>query len=450
MTKVHQLSLFSKSELETIREKIFFQKPLGKLYQAIPFEELSKLFPSKRIKCGAKSWLSPSGCIALMILKHYLGLSDTKLIERLNSDWEMQYFCGIQLQDNQEIRDKDLPSRVRRFIGDKIEYKKIQEVFIEHWKPVMNKENTKINMNDATCYESYLRYPTDTKLLWESCVYTYNSIKYICKELKIKLPKSKFIDQTKKQLAYQKSKKKSYKKTQKRKKALLYLLNKLINQLDSVLSSHKIEIPEKFKIVKKVYDQQLYMYENHVNEVSDRIVSLFKEYIRPIVRGKESKRVEFGAKVTKSQVDGINIIEHLSFDAYNECNDLKLCIINHKQRFGDCVAISADKIYATNANRKYLSSQKIESNFIPKGNKGKYEEQKKVLRKALDKERATRLEGSFGNEKNHYSLQKIKARTQATEVVWIFFGIFTANCVNISKRKKNDENYDIAQKEIKF
>lgn len=56
---------------------------------------------------------------------------------------------------------------------------------------------------------------------------------------------------------------------------------------------------------------------------TDRIVSIDKPYLRPIVRGKEIKKVEFGAKVHKVQIDGISFIEYLSFDAYNEGTRLK-------------------------------------------------------------------------------------------------------------------------------
>ena len=44
------------------------------------------------------------------------------------------------------------------------------------------------------------------------------------------------------------------------------------------------------------------------------------------------------------------------------------------------------------------------------------------------------MEGSFGTEKEHYGLQKIKARTEKTEMLWIFFGVHTANAVRIAKR----------------
>ena len=50
-------------------------------------------------------------------------------------------------------------------------------------------------------------------------------------------------------------------------------------------------------------------------KVSERIVSIDRHYVRPIVRDKETKSVEFGAKVNNIQIDGILFIERLSFKA---------------------------------------------------------------------------------------------------------------------------------------
>ncbi len=58
------------------------------------------------------------------------------------------------------------------------------------------------------------------------------------------------------------------------------------------------------------------------------------------------------------------------------------------------------------------------------------------MRAVLDKERGTRIEGSFGNEKNHYLLQKVNARNALTEKCWIFFGMMTANASIITKRRQ--------------
>ena len=58
------------------------------------------------------------------------------------------------------------------------------------------------------------------------------------------------------------------------------------------------------------------------------------------------------------------------------------------------------------------------------------------MRAVLNKERGTRLEGSFGNEKNHYLLGKVAARNQSTETCWIFFGLMTANASIMAARKE--------------
>ena len=75
------------------------------------------------------------------------------------------------------------------------------------------------------------------------------------------------------------------------------------------------------------------------------------------------------------------------------------------------------------------------TSFAPNGKIAQqYQADTKKIKSLLSKERATRMEGSFGTEKNHYTLSKVKARTEATEKLWIFFGIHTANAVRIAQR----------------
>jgi hypothetical protein len=183
---------------------------------------------------------------------------------------------------------------------------------------------------------------------------------------------------------------------------------------------------------------------HNVKEVADRIVSLPKPYIRPIVRGKENKRVEFGMKVHMMQVDGICIIDQLSFNAFNECKRLKLSTIKHKILFGECNQLGADRIYATNENRRYLTDKKVFTCFPKKGPKS-YTKQEEKLRSAIAKERSTVTEGSFGTQKVSYGLQKIKAKRAETEVVWMFFGVMTANAVKISHRRQTRTKEELKQ-----
>ena len=94
--------------------------------------------------------------------------------------------------------------------------------------------------------------------------------------------------------------------------------------------------------------------------------------------------------------------------SYNECKRVKPALELHKELFGAVNQVAADRIYATNENRTYLKGEKIAHNFVPKG-KGDTS-QMKQLRDGLNRGRSTVLEGSFGNEKNHYGLRKIKAQ----------------------------------------
>ena len=57
----------------------------------------------------------------------------------------------------------------------------------------------------------------------------------------------------------------------------------------------------------------------------------------------------------------------------------------------------------------------------------------RFITNTLNYDWATRLEGSFGTQKLHYSLLKVRARTQATEFLSIFFGIHTVNAVKMIK-----------------
>jgi hypothetical protein len=439
MTKLQNYTLFPQDAFLSNRYLKFLETPLGKLYKSIPFTELASLLPPKTTNVGAPSTFSYEGFYGLMFLKAYTGLSDEKLIERINTDWAMQFFCGIQLKEDQEIKDGGMPSRIRMFLAEHLDIEKTQQVLLDNWSD--NMKHVHALLNDATVYESYIKYPTDVKLLWDCVYWVYQLIFSLCKELKMKRPRSRFNEQQRKQLGYQKCKKKTYKMTRKRKKSLLYLLNKGLDQLKEVLAlarAEDIEMQEKASIrliyIKEVYRQQKFMYDNKTNIVANRIVSIFKHYLRPIKRGKENKPVEFGAKALISQVDGINIIDVLSFDAFNEATKLKSCIRKHERRFGACNQVGVDAIYGTNENRSFMKGEQIYHSLVRKGRASAHEEQEKVLRHELGKERSTVLEGSFGNEKNHYGLKKIKARTEATEIAWIFFGIMCANAVKISKR----------------
>jgi len=58
-------------------------------------------------------------------------------------------------------------------------------------------------------------------------------------------------------------------------------------------------------VLTEVYRQQQWLFDNNKQSIEDRIVSLSQPHIRPIVRGKAGKSVEFGAKLSASCFEAI-------------------------------------------------------------------------------------------------------------------------------------------------
>ena len=77
----------------------------------------------------------------------------------------------------------------------------------------------------------------------------------------------------------------------------------------------------------------------------------------------------------------------------------------------------------------------IQASFVKRGRP--FSEEKKgkdLVGKELARVRATAMEGSFGTQKEHYDLRRVKARTKLTEIPYIVFGIHTANVVQLADR----------------
>ncbi len=412
--------------------KSFHESELGRLHSVFPFDRMAKAIGLSEQRLGRRNIFSPSAKIALMVLKAYTGFSDRQLVEHLNGNLHYQMFCGIMIDPAFPITNYKIVSAIRNEIASRLDIDSLQEILASHWKPYL--ENLHVCMTDATCYGSHMRFPTDMKLLWESIEWLYRHICRHCMDLGIRRPRNKYADVSESYLSYCKKRKRKASRTRMLRRRMIRLLEKLIVQRDEIHKEYGRSLrytqdyQKRLSIIRKVLVQEKELFEGR--KVNDRIVSIDRHYVRPIVRGKETKSVEFGAKVNNIQIDGISFIEHLSFKAFNEGIRLKDCIRMQQKLMNVRVRCAAgDSIYANNANRRFCTKYGISTSFVRKGRAAKDEPLRKVLRSELSKERATRLEGSFGTQKQHYSLARIKARNRKAEILWIFFGIHTANAV---------------------
>lgn len=415
----------------------FATTELGMIYGALPWQELVASLAIEESKKGPECIFSPRGKVALMFLKNYCCCSDKKLIEQFNGNLFYQIFCDTLLEPGDQIKNFKIVSQIRCELASKLDIDKMEKLLIDHWKPYMSNLNS--ITCDATCYESSIKFPTDFKLLFDSVVWTYLHVQRLSKRQKLRMPRTKYNKWMRKSISFSKMRKKRKKRRRAVLRGLLRLLKKLVGIQDKLESeqgtySMKAQYQRRRSTIRKILDQQSNKFYKGIRP-KHAIVSIDKPYIRPIVRGKENKSVEFGAKLHKLQIDGISFIEHISFDAFHEGNRLQKTIWKAQKLTGKRVKVlGADAIYATNANRKYTTSKAIQTDFKPKGRLGKHKVHKNQLATMIKKERVSRLEGSFGTDKSYFLLNKIKARTKKNEILWIFVGIHTSNALNIGRR----------------
>ena len=319
MAKVQHISGISKRipfegfDLYDLFRITFENGELGRMKRLLPLHEMAVNFGlvSNRPvrKRGPKPFFSPEGKVALMFLKMYTQLSAPKLLEQLNGNVHYQMFCDISINPLRPLRNYKLIDDIVSELSGKLKIQQQQDILAEAWKPYMKDLDT--FYTDATCYESDMRYPTDRKLLWE-CIEKSHSIMYaMSQRLGIRRPRTKYLDVKRAYMGYVKQRK--HNKSQQRKliRRLVHLLGKILGEIRKVTREHDDEevlnLREKstLDIITKVYRQQKthFASNNPKESIPDRIVSVSKPYVRPIVRGKEVKNVESGAKCNNILVD---------------------------------------------------------------------------------------------------------------------------------------------------
>jgi len=181
-------------------------------------------------------------------------------------------------------------------------------------------------------------------------------------------------------------------------------------------------------VVAEVYRQQSEMFENKKQRIDDRIVSLSQPHVRPIVRGKAGKPVEFGAKLSASCFNGYVFLDHLSWDNFNESRDLKDQIEEYKRYTGFYPeSVHVDKIYRTRENRAWCQERGIRISGPPLGRPPK-NISKSDKKQSLEDERFRNgIEGKFGQGKRRFGLNLVMAKLANTSETAIAISFLVMN-----------------------
>jgi hypothetical protein len=295
---------------------------------------------------------------------------------------------------------------------------------------------------DATIADAHIKFPTDLSLLNDSREKSEELIDRLCLSLSLYKPRTYRREARKNWLNLSKSKKNSFKQIQNGIKKQLNYLKRNIKSIDKILDDNPLSLSffdkKQYKyllVIKELHRQQLEMFQEKKHTVDNRIVSIHQPHIRPMVRGKQGKKVEFGAKINLSLQQGYARIDQFNYEAFNEGTCLIEQVENYKKLNGHYPElVQTDEIYMTRENRKFLKDKNIRHTGKPLGRKPKVELSRYEKNK-LKKERGERnhIEGKFGQGKSKYKLNKIMARLAQTSESWIGAIFFVMNILKLSK-----------------
>jgi hypothetical protein len=376
--------------------------------------------------------------IGAMIIKHKLTLSDEETVMQIQENPYLQYFVGFPKYKDEPPFAPSLFVEIRKRMGEEV-FASFEKVILEKIgkpRPASSKpvENRGKLLVDATVAEQSVKYPTDISLL--------NKAREISEKLIDEL--YALSDYAKKPRTYRQKARRQYLVLAKNKRPSLKLrrrgireqlqylrrnlehISVLLDYLGSSPFPLSCKLQRQYWIIQHLYDQQDGMYRDRRSRCDNRIISISQPHVRPIVRGKAGKKTEFGAKISVSMTDGLAFVDHIGWDAFNESKDLKQQVEEYKQRYGYYPeTVLADQLYGSRENRRYLKE-----NGIRFGGKALGRPPKKTAENAerLQREKEQRIqdsreripiEGKFGQGKNGYRLNYIRARLQKTSEAWI-------------------------------
>lgn len=395
--------------------------------------------------------------LGVVIIKHMLKLDDVGVIEMIQENPYMQYFLGLRAFSKKPVMDPSLLVHIRKRLdlnvfeimtdelikkGLGIKTKSKEDEPDTDTTPPSTRNKGKLQL-DATVADADIKFPTDMDMLNDSREKAEELIDHLCKGNKIKeRPRTYRKVARKEYLNVSKMKRKTDKALRRGLRLQINYLRRDIKIINGLLDMAQDKLSfdrhqqKYFFVIQTVLDQQEKMFREKSSSCQDRIVSIHQPHIRPIVRGKAKAKVEFGAKINVSLQEGYAKINRFDWNAYNEGGDLKMQVERYRELNGHYPELLlADKIYLTRENRTYLKEHNIRHTGDPLGRKPLRNPKTAYQKRKTRQECAERnqIEGKFGQGKNGYNLNHIRARLSSTSMSWIAAIIFVMNLIRHTK-----------------
>jgi IS5 family transposase len=425
------------------RTKILFPELFpfgGRLDERNRWLRIAELIPWQDLEDEYRKYFSDTGrpakdaqlVLGLLLLKHMTGLSDREIVAEVLENPYMQAFCGFHSFATEETLDPSTLTKVRQRLGRAF----FRELERKTYNVLIDRRIIKAKrmLADATVFPESIKYPHDVRLLNDVRRWLVKNIHRLGKALGAKRARTYRRNAEQEYLRFSKKKLKTKKTINKAKKAMLQYVRRNLRQMGELLQKARVKrkkvlvtLHERLKVAEDIFRQQWEMYKAKAHRIANRIVSLHRPYVRPIKTGKQAQDTEFGAKGALVHVDGFLFLDHFKHEAFNESEYAVNHITAYAERFGKLPPyFVADTKYGTEKNREALDRLKIRTSFKPLGRKSKEKRTKDPWFLAKQKER-NRIEGSFGNGKEHYGLARVRYSGEEGSEIWVRASILAMN-----------------------
>jgi len=428
----------------------------------MPWEKIEELYSARFEGINGQVSKPSRLAFAALYIQRYLKITDSETVNQIRENPSMQYFCGFEAYTTEKPFDSSLMVHFRKRISASMMKEITKEAFAEEAKKAIEKERNDDDddktsgasggdkrdepgkkkpkgtmLLDATCCPSDIHYPTDIRLL--------NHARELTEQIIDELHKQLISQGYEKPRTYRKVARKAYLGFAKRRKytqpqlrtAIRQQLQYIRRNLDSItiqiengatMAELRSDLQNKLQTIKELYRQQKLMFDNRNHKVENRIVSIAQPYLRPIVRGKATAPVEFGAKVATARIGGFTFVIHLDYENFSEAKYLEESAEEYYRIFGFYpTSIIGDKLYGTRDNRNYCKSKGIRLSGPKLGRKTEEIKEAERERNYRDSCKRNAIEGDYGTGKRRYGLDRIMAKLDDTTFTSISFGFFVKN-----------------------
>jgi transposase, IS5 family len=432
-----------------------------KLADLIPWEEVEKRYAQQFTSSVGNPAYPVRVAFGALLIKEKLKISDEETVEQIRENPYLQYFIGYKAYSDKppfasstmvyfRLRlSVNILKEINALIIERAEQEKSKagEKSRTHGKdgeqPKGPPENSGTLLMDATCIPEDIRYPHDVTLLDEA----RRKTEMIIDTLFAKSghtgskPRTYRKKARKEFLRFIKNKKRNTRDFRKALKQQLQYVSRNLRTIEKMAGDTGLSILSRKQyrdllVISEVARQQREMLDANTRSIPGKLMSIWKPHVRSIARGKAKAMYEYGPKISLSLVDGYARVDRLSWENYNEVEDLKRIVKEYHERYGYYPeVVCADKIYRSRGSLEFCKEHGIRLSGPrlgrPRVDPAKKRELERIERN--DERARIPIEGKIGEGKRCYTLDRLYTKLKETSETAIMMSFIVMNLARFAR-----------------